>query len=118
MKKWLGDSITLKKGDLVTVSDIKPGHQQLAIVEDIRFDTNNHPRYFKISYIQAGKRKLIERPGTSLCFLQSSEDRQNEVIRDPLAYLSEHVKINKRIVSTSGLPVMYCSNVLVIKKHS
>ena len=35
------------------------------------------------------------RPGSSLCFLQSAEDRSNGIIRDPLSYIPESVKINK-----------------------
>ena len=60
MKKWLQDSVTLQKGDLVAVSDIKPDYQQLAIVEKVSSDTNGHNRYFTISYVSNGKRKLID----------------------------------------------------------
>ena len=35
------------------------------------------------------------RPGSSLCFLQSAEDRSNGIIRDPLSYIPENVKMNK-----------------------
>ena len=95
MKKWLTDSVTLEPGDLVAVDDIKPGHQQLALVESVKPDTNEHPRYFEISYVQGGKRKYIMRPGSSLCFLQSAEDRANGVIRDPLSYIPENVRMSK-----------------------
>ena len=95
MKKWLNDSVKLQPGDLVAVTDIRPGYQQLALVESVKPDTNEHPRYFEISYVQGGKRKNIMRPGSSLCFLQSAEDRTNGVIRDPLSYIPENVRMNK-----------------------
>ena len=95
MKKWLRDSVTLRRGDLVSVSDIKPGHQQLALVEKISPDTNGHPRYFTISYVSNGKRKLIDRPGSSLCFLLSDDERKEGMVRDPLSFLPEEMKIRK-----------------------
>ena len=97
MKKWLRDSVTLQKGDLVSVSDIKPGHQQLALVEKISNDTNEHPRYFTISYVSNGKRKLIDRPGSSLCFLLSGDERAEGNVRDPLTYLPEEIKMSKNV---------------------
>ena len=96
MKKWLQDSITLQIGDLVCLSDIKPNYQQLALVESIKKDTNGHPRYFTVSYISNGKRKTIDRPGSSLCFLLTKTEREQGKIRDPLSYLPEAVQSRKK----------------------
>ena len=82
---------------MVAVSDIKPGHQQLALVEKISPDTNGHPRYFTISYVSNGKRKLIDRPGSSLSFLLSGDERAEGKVRDPLTYLPEEIQLNKKI---------------------
>ena len=96
MKKWLQDSITLQIGDLVCLSDIKPNYQQLALVEAIKKDTNGHPQYFTISYISNGKRKTIDRPGSSLCFLLTKAEREQGKIQDPLSYLPENVQKRKK----------------------
>ena len=97
MKKWLQDSVTLEKGDLVAVSDIKPGYQQLALVEKVSPDSNGHPRYFTISYVSNEKRKLIDRPGSSLTFLLSGDEGAEGKVRDPLSYLPEEAKLKKKI---------------------
>ena len=105
MKKWLRDSIILQKGDLVAVSDIKPGYQQLAIVEKVSPDTNGHNRYFTISYVSNEKRKLIDRPGSSLTFLLSNEERKCGKVRDSLSYLPEEVKLKHKTKVRVTVPI-------------
>ena len=78
------------------MSDIKPNYQQLALVEAIKKDTNGHPRYFTISYISNGKRKTIDRPGSSLCFLLTKAESELGKIRDPLSYVPENVQSRKK----------------------
>ena len=56
---------------------------------------NTMNRYLEISYVQGGRRKYTMRPGSPLCFLQSAEDSANGVIRDPLSYIPENVRMNK-----------------------
>ena len=68
----------------------------MALVEAIKKDTNGHPRYFTISYISNGKRKTIDRPGSSLCFLLTKAEREQGKIRDPLSYLPENVQKRKK----------------------
>ena len=62
-------------------------------MEKISPDTNGHPRYFTISYVSNGKRKLIDRPGSSLCFLLSGDERAEGKVREPLTYLPEEIKM-------------------------
>jgi hypothetical protein len=96
MKKWLKDSVKLMKGDLVAVSDIG-NRQQLALVDSVRNDANNHPRYFTLSYMCNGKKKLIDRPGSSLTFLLSGDEREDgKIITDSLSYLPEQINMKQK----------------------
>ena len=53
MKKWLADSVTLEPGDLVAVDDIRPGYQQLALVETHRPSTQAQDFFHRATPIQA-----------------------------------------------------------------
>ena len=85
MKKWLSDSHQLRTGDLVCLDDIN-GHKQLALVDQVREDGNQHTRYFTLKYVLNGKVKKIERPGPSLTLILTEEELLNGSIRDPLSY--------------------------------
>ena len=96
LKKWHKDKNTPEIGSLVQVSDIA-NRPQLALVESIREDDANHPRYYTISYVNTnGKRKFLERTAQSLCMLLSKEELENEMIRDPIDYLEEGQVENMR----------------------
>ena len=96
LKKWNQNQNVPEVGALVQVSDIC-GKPQLGLVESIRIDGANHPRYFKISYVDKnGKRKFLERTAQSLCMLLSKEELENEMIRDPIDYLVEGQVENMR----------------------
>ena len=115
MKKWLQNSVTLQPGDLVAVSDIKPNHQQLALVEAVKTDTNGHERYFSISYVSNGKRKIIDRPGSSLCFLLTKEEREKGNVRDSLSYLPEQVEPRKETKIIVSHPQEDCIEITDLK---
>ena len=95
MKKWLQDSHTLQPGDLVCLSDIT-GRNQLALVDSIREDQNNHPRYFTLKYVSNGKVKKIERPGPSLTLILTEEELRDGVIRDPLSFGNPNAQMQKK----------------------
>ena len=96
LKKWNQNQNIPEVGSLIQVSDIC-GKPQLGLVESIRTDGADHPRYFKISYVdRIGKRKYLERTAQSLCLLLSKEELENEIIRDPIDYLEEGQVQNMR----------------------
>ena len=96
LKKWHRDKNTPDVGSLVQVSDIA-NRPQLAVVESIREDGANHPRYFTIKYVdKRGKQKKLERTGQSLCLLLTKAELEAEMIRDPIDYLVEGQVENMR----------------------
>ena len=96
LKKWNKDFRVPQVGDLIQISDIS-GRPQLGLVESIRSDTANQGRYFNISYVSKdGKRKHLERTAQSLCLLLSKEELENEIIRDPIDFLTEGQVQNMR----------------------
>ena len=95
LKKWHRDKNIPDIGSLVQVSDItnKP---QLALVEAIREDGANHPRYFTIMYVdKTGKQKTLERTAQSLCLLLTKAELEAGATRDPIDFLQEGQILNK-----------------------
>ena len=96
LKKWNKDKpSSILPGSLVQISDIT-GRPQLGVVESVREDGGNHPRYFKIKYTdKSGKKKYVERTGQSLCLLLSEDELKARTVRDPLDYMEEGQLLNK-----------------------
>ena len=95
LKKWNRDKNIPDIGSLVQVTDItnKP---QLALVEAIRKDGGNHPRYFTIKYVdKSGKQKTLERTAQSLCLLLTKAELEDRKVRDPIDYLEPGQFLNK-----------------------
>ena len=123
LKKWNKNQNVPEVGSLIQVSDIS-GKPQLGLVESIRSDGANHPRYFKISYVDKnGKRKYLERTAQSLCHLLTKTELENEVIRDPIDFLDEgqvqNMRKTKKLkvnVQTRGQEKIIDRNVVVRSK--
>jgi transposase InsO family protein len=96
LKKWHKDKNTPDIGSLVQVSDIT-NSPQLALVEAIRKDGADHPRYYKIKYVdKSGKQKSLQRTGQSLCLLLTKAELESGSTRDPIEFLTSGQILNQR----------------------